>query len=105
MYRSMPKIHHAKFVDYRKMKTNSTSTAQQRWEENQVPLDVPFCFERKITQDFLCMGNKEDAGVPVYIEIHKRNKNAGTQTLLIFYKIQIRFPIQMRSADSLLAVI
>ena len=44
-------------------------------------------------------------GVLVYIEIHKRNKNAGTQTLLIFYKIQIRFPIQMRSADSLLAVI
>ena len=63
-----------------------------------------FCFERKITQDSLCVGNKE-ASVPVYIEIHKRNKNAGTQTLLIFYKIQIRFPTQMRSADSLLAVI
>ena len=61
--------------------------------------------ERKFAHDFLCAGNKEDAGVPVYIEIHKRNKNAGTQTLLIFYKIQIRFPIQMRSADSLLAVI
>ena len=60
--------------------------------------------ERKFAHDFLNAGNK-DAGVPVYIEIHKRNKNAGTQTLLIFYKIQIRFPIQMRSADSLLAVI
>ena len=62
------------------------------------------CLERKFAHDFLCAGNK-DAGVPVYIEIHKRNKNAGTQTLLIFYKIQIRFPIQMRSADSLPAVI
>jgi len=26
------------------------------------------CLERKITQDFLCVENKEDAGVPVYIE-------------------------------------
>ena len=83
---------------------NPTTTAQQRWEENQVPPGVPVCLERKFAHDFLCTENKE-AGVPVYIKIHKRNKNVGTQTLLIFYKIQIRFPIQMRSADSLPAVI
>ena len=41
------------------------------------------CFERKITQDFLCVENKEDAGVPVYIEIHKRQET-GTQILFIF---------------------
>jgi hypothetical protein len=85
-------------------KTNPTTTAQQRWEENHVSPGVPVYLERRVAHDFLCAENKE-AGVPVYIEIHKRNKNAGTQTLLIFYKIQIRFPIQMRSADSLLAVI
>ena len=36
--------------------------------------------------------NKEDTGVPVYIKIHKRNKETGTQTLFIFYKIQIQVP-------------
>jgi hypothetical protein len=63
---------------------DSTTTAQQRWEENQVPLGVPFCFERKITQDSLCVGNKEDAGVPVYIKNTQKTKETGTQVLFIF---------------------
>ena len=45
----------------------------------------------KITQDFLC-GENKDAGVPVYIEIHKRNKRQGTQALFIFWKYKYRFP-------------
>jgi len=50
--RSMPNIHHAKFINWRTMKTNSTSTAQQRWEENHVPLGVPICLGRKIPKGF-----------------------------------------------------
>ena len=66
------------------MKTNSTSTAQQRWEENQVPPGMPFCSERKITKDSLCVENKEDAGVPVYIKNTQKTKETGTQVLFIF---------------------
>jgi len=47
-------------------------------------LGVPFCFERKITQDFLCVENKEDAGVPVYIENTQKEQEMGTQVLFIF---------------------
>ena len=42
------------------------------------------CFERKITQDFLCVENKEDAGVPVYIENTQKKQETGTQVLFIF---------------------
>jgi hypothetical protein len=45
---------------------------------------VPFCFARKITQDFLCVENKEDAGVPVYIENTQKKQKTGTQVLFIF---------------------
>ena len=89
--RSMPNIHHAKFINWRTMKMNSTSTAQQRWEENHVPPGVPFCFERKITQDSLCVEIK-DAGVPVYIENTQKKQETGTQALFIFYKYKYRFP-------------
>ena len=59
------------------------------------------CFERKITQDFLCVENKEDAGVPVYIEIHKRNKRREHKFYSYFYKIQIQVPIHMCALHSL----
>ena len=42
------------------------------------------CLERKIKQDFLCVENKEDAGVPVYIEnTRKKQKNGNTSFIHI----------------------
>ena len=51
-----------------------------------------FVLREKITQDFLCVENKEDAGVPVYIENTQETRDGNTSFIHIFIKYKYRFP-------------
>jgi hypothetical protein len=65
----------------------TTIIAQQRWEENHVPLGVAICLDRKIHGSLCAKENKMRGRVSVLK--YTKNKREGNTSLSYLMKIQI----------------